>query len=284
MLDPLLLLAHHLVLDLLLRAHLLLDELALLLLARLDLLTLDYLLERRVLHVLLVPHDLHEVTLLPLLQLHALHLATHLVLQVPPGHVHVLLVLLLGRTVLSLTELLFMILLSLPLDAFLLYLDVSLACDEYVVGAFLGLVELLPRLLLLLLEQRDPIRQQLVVLLGPLPRHLRRDQLPMQRLVVVVLVHVQIHLVRRREMAPVQLIIQVLVVILLILLMLRIVLWRIDIIYVLFFMGLFLVMSPVFLVITTTSFRFLLRLELMMQQSQSPSHKNLNLKTSLTCI
>ena len=128
-----------------------------------------------------------------------------------------------------------MILLSLPLDAFLLYLYVPLSRDEYVTGALLGLVELLPRLLLLLLEQRDPIRQQLVVLLGPLPRHLRRDQLPMQRLIVVVLVHVQVHLVRRREMAPVQLVVQVLVIVILIiwlLVIVQIMLRRINIIYV----------------------------------------------------
>lgn len=157
MLNPLVLLAHHLVLNLLLCAHLLLNELPLLLLTRLHLLALNDLLERAIFDLLLVAHNLQEVALLPLLHLHVIDFSPHLILEVAPCHIHVLLVHLLGGPVLSLAQLLLLLLLPLPLLALLLNLHVALASHQDVSRSFLSLVEFLPRLLLLLLEQCDSI-------------------------------------------------------------------------------------------------------------------------------
>ena len=170
--------------------------------------------------MLLLFDDLHEVTLLTFLHFYCINITLDLLLQVATGHIHVLAVLLLNGAVLCLTEHLFLILLPLSLLPLLLHLDVPLPRDEYIIGPLLSLIKLLPGLLLLLLQQRDPIGQQLVVLLRPLPRYLRRYQLPVQRLIIVVLIHVQVHLVCRGELRTVQLVIQVVVVVLLILLVL----------------------------------------------------------------
>lgn len=219
-LNALLLLPHHLIFNLLLGAHLLLNQLALLLLASLILLTLNHLLKRVVLYVLLLFDDLHEVALLTFLILDCVDLPLDLLLEVTPGHIHVLAVLLLNSAVLRLTEHLFFLLLSLSLHALLLNLHVALSRHQDVVGPLLGLVELLPGLLLLLLEQGDPVREQLVVLLRSLPRHLGCDQLAVQRLVIIIFVNVQVHLVGRRELRTVQLVIQVAVIFLLLVLLL----------------------------------------------------------------
>jgi hypothetical protein len=73
-----------------------------------------------------------------------------------------------------------------------------------------------------------------------------------QRLIIVVLVHVQVHLVGGWELGTVQLVIQVVVVVLLILLVL---IRRVDIVWVLSWCLFFVVVivSLVFLVITTTA-------------------------------
>ena len=150
--------------------------------------------------MLLLFDDLHEVTLLTLLHFYCINITLDLLLQVATGHIHVLAVLLLNGAVLCLTEHLLLILLPLSLLPLLLHLDVPLPRDEYIISPLLSLIKLLPGLLLLLLQQRDPIGQQLVVLLRPLPLDLRRYQLAVQRLIIVVLVHVQVHLVRRWEL------------------------------------------------------------------------------------
>ena len=203
--------------------------------------------------MLLLFDDLHEVTLLTLLHFYCINITLDLLLQVATGHIHVLAVLLLNGAVLCLTEHLLLILLPLSLLPLLLHLDVPLSRDEYIISPLLSLIKLLPGLLLLLLQQRDPIGQQLVVLLRPLPRNLRRYQLAVQRLIIVVLVHVQVHLVRRWELRTVQLVIQVVVIVLLILLVL---IRGVDVIWVLtgslFFVVV--IVSLVFLVITTTAY------------------------------
>lgn len=117
-------------------------------------------------------------------------------------------------------EHLFFLLLPLSLLAFLQHLHVTLSRNKYVVGPLLGLVELLPSFLLLLLKQCDSIGQKLVVLLGPFPGYLRGNQLAVQGFIIVVLVHVQIHLVGRRELRAMQLVVQVGIIVFLILLFL----------------------------------------------------------------
>ena len=202
--------------------------------------------------MLLLFDDLHEVTLLTLLHFYCINITLNLLLEVATGHIHILAVLLLNGAVLCLAEHLFLILLPLSLLALLLHLHVSLPRDEYIISPLLCLIKLLPRLLLLLLQQSDPVRQQLVVLLRPLPGDLGRNQLAVQRLIIVVLVHVQVHLVGGWELGTVQLVIQVVVVVLLILLVL---IRRVDIVWVLSWCLFFVVVivSLVFLVITTTA-------------------------------
>jgi hypothetical protein len=209
--------------------------------------------------VLLLFDDLHEVTLLTLLHFYCINITLDLLLEVATGHIHVLAVLLLNGAVLGLAEHLFLILLSLSLLSLLLHFHIPLPRNEYIISPLLCLIKLLPRLLLLLLQQRDPIGQQLVVFLRPLPRDLGRDQLAVQRLIVVILVHVQVHLVGGRELRTVQLVIQVVVVVILVLLLLG---RRVDVVWVLARRLLVLVMGVfffvvgvplVFLVITTTA-------------------------------
>lgn len=220
MLDTFLLLTHHLILNLLLCTHLLLDKFSLLLFTSFHLLSLDHLFQRVVLDVFLLLDDLHKVTLFTLLILYCVYITLNLFFEVATSHIHVLAVLLLDGAVLSLTEHLFLLLLSLSFLAFLLHLHIALSCNEYVIGPLLGFIELLPRLLLFLLEQCDSIGEKLVVFLSPFSRHLRGNQFAVQGLIIVVLIDVQVHLVSRGELRAVQLVVQVVVIVFLILLLL----------------------------------------------------------------
>ncbi len=146
MLDPLLLLLEHLVLDLLLRPVLLLHQLPLLLLLRLLLLRPDHLLQRVVLQVLLVPHHMHEVLLLLLLLLHGVCLTPDLLLHLPTLHLQSSPLFLFDfECDLSLEGLLVLLLLldGLPLR---LLLHVALPRYQDIRRPLLRLVELLPRL------------------------------------------------------------------------------------------------------------------------------------------
>jgi len=146
MLDPLRFLLHHLVLDLLLGSQLLLHQLALLLLLGLALLAADHLLQGVVLQGLLVAHHVHEVLLLLLLVLDLVSLLPDLVLDVAALHVQGTLLLLLDLEVDLLAEGLLLLLLPLDRVTLRLLLHVALSHHQDVARAFLGLVELLPRL------------------------------------------------------------------------------------------------------------------------------------------
>lgn len=56
-----------------------------------------------------------------------------------------------------------------------------------------------------------------MILLGALPCNLSRDQLAMESLIIVILVDIQIHLVRRWELRGVELVVQVVVIVILLL-------------------------------------------------------------------
>ena len=146
MLDPLGFFLHHLVLDLLLGPQLLLHQLALLLLLGLALLAAYHLLERVVLEGLLVAHHVHEVLLLLLLVLDLVRLLPHLVLDVAALHIEGALLLLLHLEVDLLAEGLLILLLPLDGVTLRLLLHVALSRHQDVPRAFLGLIELLPRL------------------------------------------------------------------------------------------------------------------------------------------
>lgn len=156
-LNAFLLLPHHLVFYLLLCAHLLLNQLTLLFLTSLYLLSFDHLLQRVVLHVFLLLDNLHVVSLLSLLILDCIDVSLDLFLEVAPCLINILPVLLLDSSELSLSEHLFLLLLALSFLALLLHFHVALACNQNVVRALLCLVELLPRLLLLLLEKGNSV-------------------------------------------------------------------------------------------------------------------------------
>lgn len=173
MFDPLALLFDHLVLYLLLCAHLLLHQLPLLLLLGLLLLRLDHLLKRVVLQVLLMAHHVHEVFLLLLLLLHVVCLPAHFVLNLATLHLQGSPLLLFDFKVDLFSKGFFLFFLALDCLSLLLLLHVSLFGNENIRGAFLGLIELLPclynayaglvirspYLLFFLLEECDPVRE-----------------------------------------------------------------------------------------------------------------------------
>lgn len=127
MFNTFLLLTHHFIFNLLLGAHLFLNKFSLFFLARFNLLTLNHLLQRVVLDVLLLFDNLHEITLFSLLHFYSINITLHLFFEVTTSHIHILAVLLLNSAVLCLTEHLFLFLLSLSLLAFLMHLDVALS-------------------------------------------------------------------------------------------------------------------------------------------------------------
>lgn len=193
MVQTLLLLPHHLVLDLHAGTSLLLLEVALLLFLGFLLLRFDHLLEGVVLHVLLLLLHLEEVLLLSLFVLEILHVPLNLLLKAFLVPFDVALQLLLERPVLGLPLSLFFLFLPLSLQLLLHVFDVSLSLLKDVLRLLLGLINLLPGFLLLLLEQLDSVRQQLHVFLSPLSGNLGGNQLPVQGFIVVVLVNVQVH-------------------------------------------------------------------------------------------
>lgn len=146
MLDPLLLLLQHLILDLLLRPQLLLHQLPLLLLLRLLLLRPNHLLQRVVLQALLVTHHVHEVPLLLLLLLNRVRLPPNLVLHLPTLHLQGSSLFLLDLEGDLPPERLLVLLLLLDRLSLRLLLHVALPRDQDVGSPLLGLVELLPGL------------------------------------------------------------------------------------------------------------------------------------------
>ncbi len=159
MLEAFLLLADHLVLDLLLRAHLLLYQLTLLLLLSLHLLSLDHLLDGVVFDVLLLLDHVKEVALILLLLLNVFDLLPDLVLLVTARRLHIILHLFLDGAVLRLTKHLLFLFLALTLGSLLSDLHVALACLKDIGGALLGFIELFPSLGLFLLEQSNTVRK-----------------------------------------------------------------------------------------------------------------------------
>ena len=225
MLNPLVFFAHHLILDLLLSPHLLLNELALFFFTSLNLLALNDLLKRGVLDLLLCANDMKEVTLLSLFHFNGLHISPHFFFKVLPSGNHVALVLFFCSSVLSLTKFLFIFLLPLSLDSLLLNLHVTLPSNQDVICSFLCLIEFLPRFLFLLLKQCDSVREKLVIFLCALPRNLGGDEFAVQGLVIVVFIHIQVHLMGRWELRRMQLVVQMLIIIIFLLSVYLLLIW-----------------------------------------------------------
>jgi len=159
MLEAFLLLADHLILDLLFCTHLLFYQLALLLLLSLYLLSLDHLLNGVVLDVLLLLDHMKEIALILLLLLNVFDLFSHLVLLVTARRLHIILHLFLDGTILRLSQHLLLLFLALTLGSLLSDLHIALACLKDIGGALLGFIELFPSLGLFLLEQSNTVRK-----------------------------------------------------------------------------------------------------------------------------
>jgi len=85
-----------------------------------------------------------------------------------------------------------LILLAFDLSALHIHVAASLAHN--VVGSFAGLIDFFDGLALLGLQQANTVAEQLQVFFGALSRHLSRDELAMQSLVVVLLIWGQVEL------------------------------------------------------------------------------------------
>ena len=163
--------------------------------------------------MLLLLDHVQEVTLILLLALDIVDLLLDLFLHVAAGSLDVILHLFLDGAVLRLSKHLLFLLLPLTLRSLLSDLHVALAGLKDVGRALLGFIEFLPSLGLFLLEESDTVREQLVILLGALTSDLRGDELAVQRLIIIVLVNIQVHLVSGRELRGVQLIIQMSIIV-----------------------------------------------------------------------
>jgi len=144
MLDALVLLPKHLVLNLLLGAHLSLHQVALPLVKGFSLLTLDHLLQRIVPYNLLVLLYLHEVFLLTLLHLKVVYIAFDFILKVSLRCINIHSDCLLSITVLLLPMVLFFLFLSVTFLSLSCNFQVTLACAEDIVGALFSFVEFFP--------------------------------------------------------------------------------------------------------------------------------------------
>ena len=146
MVQPRLLFAHHLLFYLAPGLLLLLSEVHLFAVLGLLLLVLDHLLERGVLEGLLLLLHLEVLLLLVLLLFNVVNFSAHFVFETLLLVLDVGLELLLQSPVLLLDHHLLFLLLSHAFHLLLVVLHVALALRHYVFGAFLGLVDLLPRL------------------------------------------------------------------------------------------------------------------------------------------